>query len=191
MENTRNMLLSLIQPGKTILFFDTETTGFSKSAKIIQFSGCIFRIEPNQKLKLMETFNYYMNPLEQLPEKIIELTGISDEMLLDMPDETIIAPEIFEKIACVDIWAAYNCGFDIRMMNQMADRTGYFYESRPCIDVLLMARECISKEESPNHNLQPITKYFYPDVNLRFHSAVDDVIATEMCFSKLIKFYNL
>ena len=92
MENTRNMLLSLIQPGKTILFFDTETTGFSKSAKIIQFSGCIFRIEPNQKLKLMETFNYYMNPLEQLPEKIIELSGISDEMLLDMPDETIIAP---------------------------------------------------------------------------------------------------
>ena len=30
MENTRNMLLSLIQPGKTILFFDTETTGLPK-----------------------------------------------------------------------------------------------------------------------------------------------------------------
>lgn len=184
----RSRFLNMLRGAQSVLVFDTETTGLGPDAKIIQFSAVKYSIRKNG-LKEELVYDQYINPGEPLPEKIVELTGITDEMLDGKPCEAEVASEIFGLLSSVDLWSAYNCGFDIFKLAKMAERTGFCFEEKPCLDVLEMARDFVTKEQSESHSLENIMAYLYPGNTVTFHSAIEDVKATSMLLAKFIGMY--
>ena len=160
-----------------------------KSAKIIEFAAVRYDITETG-LKETHKMDLFLNPQEPLSEKIIELTGITDKLLEDANTEGVEAPGIFSFMASADIWAAYNCDFDLRMMDHMSERVGIPYKKRPCLDVLKMARDFIKKEDVENHKLQTVLQAMFPEKTFRFHQAIDDVRATALVMAKFIHLYQ-
>ena len=188
---TRNkdLFLGLLEQSQTILVFDTETTGLGRTAKIIEFAAVRYQIIGSNLVKVDE-MNVLINPQESLSEKITEITGITDSILNDKPTEEVLAPVIFDYMDSADIWAAYNIPFDLRMLNQMSDRTKLSFVEHPIIDVLEMAKDFVPKEESKSHKLGDIVEYLFPERHFNYHTALDDVRATAMCMATFIQKYG-
>lgn len=188
-ERNRELILGLLDRAESIVVFDTETTGLGKNAKIIEFAGIKYEIK-NSMLIVTDTLHTMINPEEPLKEKIVELTGITDQVLKHHKSEEVEAPVIFSFLENADLLAAYNCSFDLRMLYQMADRTRYSFMEPPCLDILDMARDHISKEELESHKLGDVTEYLFPDEVFQFHSALDDTKAAARCMAQFISMYK-
>ena len=121
----------IFKPGCSIIIFDTETTGLGKNAKIIEFGAVRFLIT-TKGLKETGKMDLFINPEETLSERIIEITGITDDILERAKNETIEAPAIFTFLESADFWGAYNCAFDLRMLEQILiwDTMNAFWVSR-------------------------------------------------------------
>ena len=184
----RDDFLKIFQDAKSIIVFDTETTGLGSDAKIIEFAAVRYLISETG-LRETNKIDLFLNPEEPLSEKIVELTGITNEILVKANSERVEAPYIYQFLDSADIWAAYNCNFDIRMLAQMSSRTGIEFIQKPCLDVLQMARDFVKREDVENHKLQTICKAIYPEKIFRFHQAIDDVRATALIMAKFISSY--
>lgn len=183
-------ILPLIHKYQEIILFDTETNGLGKSAKIIQFSGVHYRILSGYRLQEVNKLDIYINPEEPLPEKITELTGITDAMLKDAPNEREVANAIYGFLDSCPLWAAYNASFDLRMLDQMSNRVNILYPAHQCLDVLEMARDFVKKEESGSHKLGDILHFLFPEHDFQFHSAIEDVRATAEVISQFLPLYK-
>ena len=185
--------LPLLAPGKTVCVFDTETTGLpgkGKVVKIIQFSAIRAKVLPGYKLEEMDFMDIYLNPEEPLSPKITEITGITDGMLAGAPAEQEIAPAIFRYMAGADTWAAYNARFDIGMLSGMDERTSGWMPSKPVVDVLEFSRDWLVKGvDVENHKLATAYAALYPEGNIRFHRAIEDVRATVKVMEALLPRY--
>lgn len=180
---------SMFRNASSILVFDTETTGLGQDAKIIQFSGIRYRILETG-LKAERMMDLYINPKEPLSDKIINLTGITDQILKHAKTENVEASGIYSFLESADLWAAYNCSFDLRMLDQMSARTGISYNPRPCIDVLEMVRDFFSKDQFGSRSLSSVFGYLYPDSEVQFHSSIDDALATAKVMVRLMREYQ-
>lgn len=155
--------------------FDLETTGISKENNKIIEIGAV-KISNG---KITDTFNTFVNPHKKLSQKIIELTHITDEMLVDAPDIEKILPQFIDFIGdCVLV--AHNADFDAGFINRAAKNFGL--ELNNCVlDTLGLSRTLL-----PNlsrHKLNIVAEYF--DINLKnHHRALDDAQATAQFFLK-------
>lgn len=182
-------VLPMIHKTKEILIFDTETTGLGKEDKIIQFSGIRYRILKGYEMEEIERMDIYINPEEPLSEKIVEITGITDELLKTAPTEGRVVKSIFHFLESSPLWAAYNCSFDLRMLRQMSERQGIPFVQSSCLDILEMARDILPKSEVGDHRLGTVTKYLFPDDNTQFHSSIEDVKASSECLTVFLNEY--
>jgi DNA polymerase III alpha subunit (gram-positive type) len=132
----------------------------------------------------------YIDPETPLSEKIIEITGITDDVLKGNPTEREIGGKILDFMCSCPLWIAYNCKFDLRMLRQMADRIGIHYQESVCLDGLEMARDLINKEDTGDYKLAHVTEFLYPELDIKFHSAIEDVAATAMCISYFLREYR-
>lgn len=190
----------VVDDGSILCVFDTETTGLGSDAKIIQFSAIRWKVHidffsehPSMNLEKIDFIDRYINPLEPLSEKIIELTGITDAYLADALPEEEYCELIYQYLASADVWIGHNLKFDIRMLDQMADRTGFCYEKRPYVDTLDLSRTMFpGKAELENHKLGTVADHLLPkDVldSAHLHSAIDDVFITSKVFEAMMSRY--
>lgn len=186
----RDKYLPLLQWYKEILIFDTETTGLNSKAKIIQFSGIHYKILENGRFEEINRLDIYINPEEPLESKITEITGITDEMLAGAENEFEVGEKIIDFLSGSKLWGAYNAPFDLRMLNQFSERTGYAIPKRMCIDVLYMARDSITRDRIEEYSLSSIMGYLFPEEYIQFHSSIEDVKATAKCMQVFIQVYN-
>lgn len=182
-------IVPMLKNARTIILYDTETTGIGTDAKIIEFAAVKYLLRESG-MREIDKLNLYINPEMPLPKKIIEITGITDKILEGARPESVEAEEIFNFMSGGDIWAAYNCKFDNRMLAQMSERTGIDYTEKYTIDVLEMARDFISKDEIESYKLSEVTKYLFPTKYFEFHDALSDTRAMALVFSELVKRYN-
>ena len=87
----------------TYVVFDIETTGFSQTYDEIIEIGA-------HKVKggiISETFSTFINPGRSIPNKITELTSITDEMVKDAPG-IVEALNNFMEFSKGAIWVAHN-----------------------------------------------------------------------------------
>ncbi len=157
--------------------FDIETTGLSPNTEAITEIGAV-------KIKngvITDTFNELVNPLKPIPQKIVELTGISDSMVANCPDIKSILPKFFE-FAGDGVLVAHNASFDTSFIKKAAKDMGLEY-NYSCIDTLELSRAVVKGVK--NYKLDTLTKHF--NVKLEnHHRACDDAIATAHVFLKLI-----
>lgn len=115
----------LLQQFKKIIFFDTETTGLDPekdqiielAAALVTENGIEFKIDAFCKLP----------EGEKIPEKIVELTHITDDMLADKGIDYREACRIFCNMLHSDsevLLVAHNIQFDLLFILEMFKRCG-------------------------------------------------------------------
>ena len=178
---TQNLLFEVLTKCNEIILFDTETTGFNANNNhIIQISAIKYKIESDESDKTFtetDRLNIYINPGYCVPPKITEITGITDDLLFDKPDEDESFDEIYNFFLNVDAVAAYNISFDQRFMEAMYERHNKAFKPKYSLDVLKMAKDLIDKDDTPNFKLGTIANLYGVDKDLTFHNSMDDVIA--------------
>lgn len=227
---TRQEELLKILDGKTsAIVFDTETTGLADEKKgiteddikIIQFSGILYDIKRDGnriKLEQKETLNLYINPGELLPREVVELTGITNEILASADLEELAIWKISRFMSKSNLWIAYNTPYDIKRLQGLRKRTeravrlsskepmnfllpGEGQGSPITYDVLPMVRDLVDPEsikeyKSQNgikrkgfYKLDILTPMLLPNLEASFHNSLDDVRSTAMLFEALFPEY--
>lgn len=180
--------MRFFEEGVKLLILDTETTGLTDDAKIIQFSAIRYCVK-NGKLVSDGWSSVYINPEEPLTKKITEITGLTDEKLAGGLTEKQAAGNIFKLLASCDVWGAYNSSFDHRMLSHMAARTGYRMPDRPVLDLIELPRNMIEDSALGDYRpyqLENVFSYLYPSKEVKFHDALADVKAAAMVTVRLL-----
>ncbi|CAJ1188396.1 DNA polymerase III PolC-type [Companilactobacillus paralimentarius] len=150
--------------GSEYVIFDTETTGLSAVYDSIIEIGAT-------KMKdgeVIESFDKFINPGHPLSEVTTNLTSITDDMVKDAPDETVIIGEFMDFIGD-DILVGHNVTFDMGFMNAALTRMGRPRLAMPVIDTLEMSRTLHS--EYRNHKLDSLAKRYH--IVLEHHHRAD------------------
>lgn len=158
--------------------FDVETTGLSSTYDtIIELAGVKI-----QHGEVIDTFESFANPHRALPDKIIEITGITDDMLVDAPEIDGVL-EDFHKWVEDSVLVAHNATFDIGFLNQGYAKIDIPKITNPYIDTLELARFLLP--ELGNHRLNTLCKHLEVELT-QHHRAIYDAEATAEMFWKLV-----
>lgn len=186
----REKIKKALKSGKPFIIVDTETTGLSaKKSFIIQISGLKMRLNEKNEFEVYQKVDCYIKPPIAVSKKIEELTGITNELLETKQEEYKLFPKI-KRFLADSVLVIYNAPFDVKMISAMYERNGEKFEPFMVLDVLKMAKELVSKEESESHKLCDIASLYGTDKGLSFHNAFNDVIATYRLFLAFLNEYS-
>ena len=158
--------------------FDIETTGLSHLKNNITEIGAVL-IEDG---KLIRRFNELINPEQEISDEIIELTGITNEMVADKPLISEILPKFIE-FAEDAVFVAHNAEFDISFIRTNCKRLNI--EFNPTfIDTMGFARAVLPHLK--NHKLNTLSKELGVKL-LNHHRADSDAEACSGILLELIK----
>ncbi len=155
---------------------DVETTGgHTKESKITELA-----IYKHDGINIIDHFHSLINPEQQIPEFIVRLTGITDQMVAEAPKFYQIAKEIIEFCeGC--IFVAHNVAFDYGMFKSEFKRLGYEFRM-PQICTVRASRIVLPGHAS--YSLGKICKDLNIHIEAR-HRADGDAKATAFLFSIL------
>lgn len=162
---------------------DIETTGLNpKQDKIIEI-GAIKVIEGKEAA----SFESFVNPRRDLPERITELTRIRKEMLEDAPDIEEVIPKIVEFAEDLPL-LGHRVIFDYSFLKRAAINWGRVDSwEKKGIDTLTLCRYFMPEEEKKN--LSAACGYFNISLG-NAHRAVADAKAAHLLFQCLAVAYK-
>ncbi|MDE6182186.1 MAG: PHP domain-containing protein, partial [Eubacteriales bacterium] len=161
--------------------FDLETTGLNREINKIIEIGAV-KVKNGE---IIDRFSAFINPNEKLSEEIINLTKITDEMLEDAEDESIVVPKFFEFFKDA-VLVAHNAKFDMGFIKKWAERNGRTV-TNTVLDTVGVSRTLFP--EMTKHTLNVLAKKL--NVSLEnHHRAVDDAEATAHIFVKCIEIFK-
>lgn len=162
---------------ETYVVFDIETTGFDPyNDKIIEIGAV--KLKGN---KIIDRYSTFINPERKIPEEIIKLTNITDDMVKDSPTIEEELPNFLKFVENATL-VAHNASFDVGFITQKSKLINIDI-SPTVIDTLQWSRN-IRKDKS-RHGLKAICKDYGIDLD-NHHRAVDDAEATAEVFKKFI-----
>jgi DNA polymerase-3 subunit alpha (Gram-positive type) len=135
--------------------------------------------------EVTDTFSALLNTKRPLSEKVVEITGITEEMAEkgSDPEETLDA---YFAFLGEDILVGQNVIFDYSFLKQWAVNHGVLFE-REALDTLKLARKFLPKEQKKD--LASLCSYFeVPRKNA--HRALDDALETAQILECLKKTYG-
>ena len=155
---------------------DLEMTGLSaKSDQIIEIGA--IKIRDNEVVATMETL---VNPNCKIPTRVVELTGITDEMVQSGMDKDEAIESLLSFIDG-EILVGQNINFDYSFLKQWAVNHKRPLEAKAC-DTLKLARVLLPAEQPKK--LENLCQYFGIE-RAREHRALDDAMETWQVFEKL------
>lgn len=173
------------EKGKSLLMFpdsfcvlDLETTGFSPDFDDIIDIG-IIKIINNQ---IVDTFSSLIY-CDYVPEHISEITGITQEMLVDAPCLEDVLPKAVDFIGD-NLIVGHNISFDI---NFLYDEKIRLMNSPLKNDFVCTMRTFRYLHKDLLHHRLCDMVDFYNEVNENAHRALSDCYATLGCFNKMKK----
>lgn len=149
----------------TFICFDIETTGLSAARDKITEIGAV-KVENGV---ITDTFSTFANPEMPIPQKITQLTGITDDMVNDAPSQSE-AVGAFLEFAGDNVLVAHNAPFDTSFIAKACEDMGreYNYTS---IDTVAISRAILT--DIKNCKLDTVAKFLrLGDFN--HHRATDD-----------------
>ena len=105
-----------------LVAMDVECTDFSNQARIIEIGAAGFEYD-GLDLKYIE-FNSLVNPYMPIPPKVMELTGITDEMVESAPDDIEVFTNFENWLDGTKIIPMHNSKFDTRILRHNFCRVG-------------------------------------------------------------------
>ena len=158
--------------------FDIETTGLSAANCKITEIGAV-KIKNGE---ILERFNIFVNPECPIPAEIVELTGITDEMVADADKIDVVLPKFFEFVGD-RLLIAHNADFDTGFIRVAAKEQGLEFKN-PYLDTLGLARAIIPTLKS--HKLDRLADY-YKLGEFNHHRACDDAEMLANIFFKMME----
>ena len=169
----------------TFIVLDLETTGASpqQGCGITEIGAIAVRGG-----EVLGEFSTFVNPQVPLPDYIINLTGITDEMLVDAPLIDEAFPDFIKFIERhEDIHlVAHNAPFDIGFLKAAATSLALEWPKYEVIDTVKLARRVIDRSEILNYKLGTLSQFFDTQA-LPNHRALDDVKTTVEVLHRLIE----
>ena len=155
---------------------DLEMTGLSaKNDQIIEIGAV--KIKDNQ---IVGTMDCLVNPKCKIPTRVVELTGITDEMVQSGLDRDEAVEKLLTFIDGL-VLVGQNINFDYSFLKQWAVNHKRPLEAKAC-DTLKLARVLLPSEQSKK--LESLCEYFGIE-RAREHRALDDAVETWQVFEKL------
>lgn len=130
----------------SLVMFDTETTGFSPSKDRLVELGAV-KIENGQ---IISRTNWLINPGRKIPDRVIKVHGISNEMVQDKPGFAQVYPEFLAYIGD-SILLAHNARFDVDFVRAEILRAGQPLPSNATVDTLKLFRKWYP--DAPSHKV--------------------------------------
>ncbi len=156
--------------------FDIETTGLhKKTCKIIEIPAAVLRHG-----EVCEKFQTYVNPECAIPEKITELTGITNVMVAEAPHIEEAMRKFLDFVADRPL-AAHNAEFDIGFISTACQELGIECDFN-YIDSLELSRRMLP--DSKNHKLDTVAKVLQLP-KFEHHRALDDAITVAFILRSL------
>lgn len=157
---------------------DIETTGPVPGHDSIIEIGAV-RVSRGAIVGYFETL---VRPEKPIPPAIVELTGITEDMVRDAPSvrEAICAFRAFSRGA---VLVAHNHRFDMGFLDYESERTGCEPIPRPVLDTLMLSRRLHPDER--RHNLRDVSAR-YGTTAAPTHRALADALATAEVFASML-----
>ena len=168
--------------GTTYVVFDTETTGFNAGGKdqMIEI-GAVKICDGN----IIDRFDELIDPKRPLPEKITELTCITDEMLSGKDDEETVTKRFLEWVGELPM-VAHNAKFDISFISMAMKKYNLGEFTNTVIDTLELSR--VLDQGFARHGLSALVKrYNVPWEEDAHHRADYDAEGTALVFHKMLQ----
>lgn len=157
---------------------DIETTGGSpKTSKITEIA-----IYKHNGIEVIDEFITLLDPEMAIPEFIVRLTGITNEMVQGKPRFYEVAKQIIEFTEG-SVFVAHNVGFDYGIIRHEFRTLGYDYR-RPHLCTVRASRYVIPGMAS--YSLGKLTRELGIPLSDR-HRASGDALATSALFSLLMQ----
>lgn len=162
---------------RTYVVADVETTGLNpRRDKLIEIAAV--RIRGG---RVIDEYTTLVNPSMPIPEKIVGITGITDEMVWEAPPpEQAIAG--FAEFLAGDVCVAHNASFDSAFLWAAAREAGVALP-QSYVDTLALARALLPSAR--NHKLNTLCKELGIPLKVH-HRAIHDTRATAELFVKLL-----
>lgn len=159
-----------------LIVLDIETTGVSPENDRITEIGAI-KVMGGQ---VVETFSQLINPQVDIPVHITELTGISNDMVKNMPTIREVLPKFISFCGDLPIMG-HNIMFDYSFLVCNAAFINMEFKKYG-LDTLMIARQLLPTLES--RSLTALCKHFNI-IRDKAHRAYDDAYATYELYLKL------
>ena len=175
--DTDSAVHRLAAKGKTgtYVVFDIETTGLSPVNDEITEIGAVKIVDGT----ICDTYSQLVNPGRPIPDKIVQLTGITDAMVADKPGIDTVLPEFLDFCGEATV-VAHNASFDTGFIRQKASARNLVFSNK-IMDTLRLSRELFPQHSK--HSLGVVAERM--EVSLEnHHRAVDDATATAEIFLK-------
>lgn len=166
---------------KRPIFYDTETTGVRAATdRIIEIAA----YDPVRD----KTFERFVNPGMPIPPEATAIHHISDEMVADAPNFSVIANELVEFCEGEAVLIAHNNdGFDMHFLRAEFGRHNVALPDWKYLDTLKWARRY--RPDLPRHTLQFLREIYGIEAN-NAHRALDDVIVLYKVFQCMVDDLN-
>ncbi|MCI9286582.1 MAG: PolC-type DNA polymerase III [Clostridia bacterium] len=156
---------------------DIETTGLSfRTEKITELGAVIYK-----NGEVIDEFECFVNPEKPIPQEVVEVTHITDEMVKDSETIETILPKFLEFIGD-RIIVAHNADFDVGFIKYNAEKLGIKLENT-YIDTLRLAKDLFP--DYKKYKLGIIADKLGIKVDVA-HRALDDVITLVKVFKVMI-----
>ena len=168
----------------TYVVFDLETTGFNAGGadSIIEIGAV--KIKNGE---IIDRFDELIDPKRKLPEKITELTHITDEMLKGKMNEEEGVKKFIDWIGSENVpMVAHNAKFDVSFIEMAYKKYNLGEFINPVIDTLELSRALDPGEA--RHSLSAITKRYGVVFDEEGHHRADyDSEGTAIALYKMLK----
>ncbi len=162
----------------TYCVLDLETTGISITTEKITEVG-IMKVKNGE---VIDEFEIFVNPEKPIPQRVVEVTNITDEMVKDAETIEKVFPKILEFVGD-SIIVAHNASFDVGFLKHNAKLLGYEFNNT-YIDTLPLAKDLFP--DLKKYKLGKIADSLGIEVDVA-HRALADVDTTVKVFNVMLK----
>ena len=164
----------------TYCVLDLETTGFSATTEKITEVG-IMKVKQGE---VIDEFSCFVNPEKHIPERVTEVTNITDDMVKDAETIEKVFPKILEFLGDdkETVIVAHNANFDVGFLKQNAKVLGYDF-NYTYLDTLSLAKDLFP--DYKKYKLGKIAENLGIKVEVA-HRALDDVDTTVKVFNVMV-----
>ena len=162
----------------TYCVLDLETTGISITTEKITEVG-IMKVKNGE---VIDEFEIFVNPEKPIPQRVVEVTNITDEMVKDAETIDKVFPKILEFVED-SIIVAHNASFDVGFLKHNAKLLGYEFNNT-YIDTLPLAKDLFP--DLKKYKLGKIADSLGIEVDVA-HRALADVDTTVKVFNVMLK----
>ena len=165
-----------------IVALDVECTSLGNEARIFEIGAGGFEYD-GLNLNYIE-FNSFVNPHMSIPEKIVELTHITDDMVVNAPEDQEVFRQLAEWLAGAKMILMHNAPFDSRILRHNYCRVGMDFNPFELYTRCTLQEAKAAKLPITSMKLGDVAEYFNYK-NEQAHRALHDALATLYIHAKM------